>query len=363
MLGAILLPEQPRAQGLALLWRKRDRLGGEGFDGERGHPGGEICVDGPAPVRPRRRAQKLRALPRHGMFREAHRRKAHGHETRQRHGFEEAAVFRLDGRQHAQRPRPRALAEEVGERVPRRAVVMDRLPDRDERRQRVADHRQPQRAENLVRQRRQLEGQRHDVLPADASAEREGHQDRHGKSAVLAVARGDGGGECACAGACSGGSARALACRPRRPRLGHEARSLRRVITGFGEGAETNTRGRVRSPFQPCARGLHDFRIFPIRPRRAKRRPAERRGADVAFALHRVAPAAVRVLRPRQPPEPAANHVPISFPPELRQRHHRRRRRERTARKLARPMPVRRQLPEQRRRRQTERHRHVFAFH
>ena len=196
MLGAVLLPEQPRAQGLALLWRKRDRLGGEGFDGEGGHPGGEICVDGPAPVRPRRGAQKLRALSRHGMFREAHRRKAHGHETRQRHGFEEAAVFRLDGRQHAQRPRPRALAEEVGERVPRRAVVMDRLPDRDERRQRVADHRQPQRAENLVRQRRQLEGQRHDVLPADASAEREGHQDRHGKGAVLAVARGDGGGEC-----------------------------------------------------------------------------------------------------------------------------------------------------------------------
>ena len=44
--------------------------------------------------------------------------------------------------------------------IARRAKMMDRLPDGDQRRQRVAHHRQLQRAKELVRQRGQLKGQR-----------------------------------------------------------------------------------------------------------------------------------------------------------------------------------------------------------
>lgn len=124
--------------------------------------------------------------------------------------------------------------------------------------------------------------------------------------------------------------------------------------------ATTNTRDacapqRLRHP-------LHDFRKFRIRPRRAEGRPAERRGADVAFALHGVAPAAVRVLRPAQPLQSAADQDRVAFPPDLFQRHHGGRRRERTARKLTDPMPVRSQLRQQRRRRQGHRIPRAIAF-
>ena len=76
-------------------------------------------------------------------------------------------------------------------------MMMNRLPDRDQRRQRVADHGQLQRAENLMRQRRQLERQPHHMLPAirtEPPAERQRHEDRHRKRAVLSVATRDGSG-------------------------------------------------------------------------------------------------------------------------------------------------------------------------
>ena len=82
-------------------------------------------------------------------------------------------------------------------RIRGRAVMMANLADRDQRRQRIADHRQPQPAEQLMRERGQFERQLRDrrarhharsELPGD----RHDGEDRHGERAVVAVAAQDG---------------------------------------------------------------------------------------------------------------------------------------------------------------------------
>jgi hypothetical protein len=113
-------------------------------------------------------------------------------------GFEEPAVRRLDALQHAERLRPRAVAEQAQQRVARGQVIMPHLSDGDERRQRVTHDGQFQRGEKILRQRGQLEGKLNDLLPscfafAQPPGQRAHREDGHGESAVLAVARDDGG--------------------------------------------------------------------------------------------------------------------------------------------------------------------------
>ena len=120
--------------------------------------------------------------------------------------------------------------------------------------------------------------------------------------------------------------------------------------------AGTNTRDAYapRIPtrtFQPIRRVQHHRRIFPIRPSRANRRPAQRRRADVAPTPNRVPPSAIRFLMLREPEQPAANQIPMPLAIHRRQCHHRRRRGKRAARKLALPMSMRPHFRQQRLRR------------
>ena len=117
--------------------------------------------------------------------------------------------------------------------------------------------------------------------------------------------------------------------------------------------ASTNTRNacapRIPTrPLQPHRSIRHHIRIFPIRPRRPERRPTQRRRADVAFALCRIAPSAVRILILRQPAQSARDQVPMPLAIHRRERHHRRRGRKRAARQFTRPMSLRSEFREKR---------------
>ena len=180
-----LLAEQPFAEGEALLGLQR--AGRERLDGEGARPRREVGVNRPAPIGSHAGAEKCDALLRDDIFAQSARGESHRDERRERRGFEEPAVARLERGEHSQR----LLFGESAERIPRRRVVMNRLPNSDERRQRVADDGELDRAPEPVRDRRQLERELRNHAPIHAARDGEGHQDRDGKSAVLAVARGD----------------------------------------------------------------------------------------------------------------------------------------------------------------------------
>ena len=143
-------------------------------------------------------------------------------------------------------------------------MMIDRLADGDERRQGVADDRQPQKAKPRLRKTRQLERQRRHFVPGHQPGEGAGHQDRHGERAVLAVAP------------------------PHR---------LRHAPPASG-----------RSAASQCSRLAADVSAYCVgRAGEVKRGPAEHRRRDVAEALDRIAPAAVGVLMRRQPGEAAGD--------------------------------------------------------
>ncbi len=70
---------------------------------------------------------------------------AHDHKAGQRDGFEKSSVGRLNGLKHSQRPPRRHGAQGAHEWVGRRRMEMSRVANRDKCRQRVTDHRQPER--------------------------------------------------------------------------------------------------------------------------------------------------------------------------------------------------------------------------
>jgi hypothetical protein len=61
-----------------------------------------------------------------------------------------AAIRWLNRLKHPQRPSLRQLAEQACERISRRSVMMNRLPNGDQRRQRITHYREPQRTEELM---------------------------------------------------------------------------------------------------------------------------------------------------------------------------------------------------------------------
>ena len=245
MLRAPLLAKQPLAQSEPLLRRKRARR--ERFDGERCRPRREVRINRPAPVRALRRGEKLHALSRHDVFAEPHRSETHRHERRQRRSFEKAAIHRLDRLQHTQRLFSRERAQQACERIPRRCVVVNHLPNRNQRRQRVAHHRQSQQTPQPVRNRSQLKRQLRHEPPLDASRQRKRHQDRHRESAILSVTCSDALREC-------------------------------------------------RQLAEPSLRLFYRVTEIFIRSRRAECRPTQRSRGDVRLAPRRVPPPAVRIL-------------------------------------------------------------------
>ena len=208
-------------------------------------------------------------------------------------------------RRSTRRLRPRASRRTTSrERVPRRAVVVDALADGDQRRQGVADDRQPGEAVPRLRQARQLERQPRHLLPRHQPGQGARHQDRHREGAVLAVAPAD----------------RLGPLRRRRPGalVRHASRFAERV-------------GVVRLAAGEVERG-----------------PAEHRRRDVAEALDRVAPAAVGVLMVGQPAQAAVDQrsrCSIGF--DEVQGHDRRRGGEGRRGELADPVAVRHPLGEQ----------------
>ena len=91
---------------------------------------------------------------------------AHDDEAGQRRGFEIAAAVGLHRAQQVVSRAAHTVPQRACDRVARRREVMPHLPDRDERRQRVAHDRQPQVLKPGVGKRRQLERQLRNRSPA-----------------------------------------------------------------------------------------------------------------------------------------------------------------------------------------------------
>ena len=84
------------------------------------------------------------------------------------------------------------VSQPARERIQRRSVMMDYLPERNQRREGIADDRQAHRAEPLTRQRAELKRQGPNLAPrfgapSESSRQRARHQDRDRKCSVVAV--------------------------------------------------------------------------------------------------------------------------------------------------------------------------------
>ena len=142
---------------------------------------------GQAPSRTLRLAKKLQTLGRHRLVAAEQGDQAHGHKTGQRRGFQKSAVLGLDLPQllqHARRDQP---AKPAGAASPRRIATIQQQADRDQCRQRITYHVQPQRFVPTMRQDRQLERQAGDVVPGDQAGQCAIHQDGDGEGAILAI--------------------------------------------------------------------------------------------------------------------------------------------------------------------------------
>ena len=237
---------------------------------KRRDPGREIGVDGPTAVVARRGEQKLNSHFRHGMIHLSAARQTHHHETGQRRGFEETAARRLNVRQNLERSFSREISDEPREWISRWKMMMPGLADGDERGQGIAHDGQVKRGEELVWQRRKFKRQRQHALPrgrtrAESPAQRARCENRHRERPVFAVAFDD-------------------------------------------RGRDFVRTGSSGALCQPAFRPFHDALIFVIGPGHdAERRPAQRRGADVAEAERGVTPAAVGVDVLREPIETPLN--------------------------------------------------------
>src|SRR5262249_44614367 len=86
-------------------------------------------------------------------------------EAGQRRCLKKAAARRLDRLQDAQALGVRESANQSSYRVPWRSMLIDRLADCDECRQRVTDNRQSEEAEPRLRKAGQFKGQGRDLAP------------------------------------------------------------------------------------------------------------------------------------------------------------------------------------------------------
>ncbi len=307
VLARVLLIEQPSADRLPPL---RIQGGvGQRVDRQRSHPRGEVRVDGPGPAGSHAGAEELDRSPRHARapLRGAGRQQAHQDEARQRRGFQEPAAFRLDFGQHAQRPAGQQMADRAKQGVPRRPMMVARLPDGDQSRQGVTHDVQAEHPQRAVWAGGQLERQLRDVFPrvrpaAEPAGQRAHRQDRGRERPVLAVSPRDGRGKLL---------------------GGKPAGTGDDVRLGGGDGAV----------------------VWLGRPGRCgEGRPAQKRRGQVGPAANGVAPAAVVVLVIDEPVQAAADEPVVGIRIGGTQREDRRRGGQGAVGQLAHPVPGRRSL-------------------
>ena len=104
----------------------------------------------------------------------------------------ETSIRRLDLRENSKRRPAGHVSQRAHERIPCWSVMMNHLAERNQRRERIADHRQAHRAEPLTRQCAELKGQGANLAPrfgasSESSRQRARHQDRDRKCAVVAI--------------------------------------------------------------------------------------------------------------------------------------------------------------------------------
>src|SRR5262249_25780738 len=146
------------------------------------------------------------------------RRKTHHDEACQRRGLEKSSTRRLDPVQQIESSPSGQVTEDAGNRIARRRLVVAKLPDGYQGRQRIAHHWQTQSMEPALGESGQLEGELHDASPAVRTFAKPARQGEHGEDrdrecAVLPVTAGNGGGkvariQAACAAADPGRCAR-----------------------------------------------------------------------------------------------------------------------------------------------------------
>ena len=164
----VLLPEQPVECGLPL--RHRQPTGRrQGIHRQRCDPRREVRVNRPAPVFARRLTQEAHRVFDHGIVVVAGGDETHHHETGERDCFKVPAACRLAGPQDLQGARTESRANLSQQRIPRRRMMMAYLPERHERRQRVAHDRQTHPVKPLVRTRGQFEGKLRNASPGLAA--------------------------------------------------------------------------------------------------------------------------------------------------------------------------------------------------
>ena len=153
----------------------------QGIHRQRRKPRRKVRINGPTPIGPSGSTKELGALDRHRMRPLPAPCQAHHDEAGERDGLQKPAAGRLNIRQDRQRPPSRQIPCHAKHRVARWPMIMARLADCDQRRQRIADHRQPQRREPLVRARGQLKRQREHPTPSPPALPKPAGQGAHGQ--------------------------------------------------------------------------------------------------------------------------------------------------------------------------------------
>ncbi len=197
------------------------------------------------------------------MLRQADAGEAHGHEAGQRRRLEKSAAGGLDLLQNLQAPFSGQPANEACEWIPGRAMAMHRLPDGNERRQRIADNMQPQKSETMIAGNRPARRQIRHFAPTRRA--------RQGRTWS--------GSEPKTSGPCRN------ACEP--PRPDPQACGIALAEPGL----------RARQRLTVGLRGASQM----------KGGPAQHGGRDVAEALDRITPAAVGILMGFEPGESAGD--------------------------------------------------------
>src|SRR6266542_116375 len=127
------------------------------------------------------------------MVSEATRNEAEDDEAGERDSFKITATARLELVKSFQSAPTTQIARESCEQVAAWTVVVPGLPQRDQSRKCIADHREAQPREQALREGGQLEGKlRHSpprlVAASKADGDGERGEDRHGKVPVLSIA-------------------------------------------------------------------------------------------------------------------------------------------------------------------------------
>ena len=199
--GAVLLVKEPVAEigegGGGEMFRG---VVIEGVDGEGGDPGGEVGVDGPTAVGAERGKEEVEAGEGDGMGGVAAAGEAHGDEAGEGSGFEKSAAGGLDFGEDAEGFVADEVAEQAGDGIAGRSMVVAGLTDGNEGRQGVTDDGQAEGGEEILWQGGEFEGQGNDAAPgvgtgAEASRKGAHRENGDGEGAVFAVAGDDGANE------------------------------------------------------------------------------------------------------------------------------------------------------------------------